>query len=80
MKTIILTFAVLFSAAFAGEPAPKKPTVEDLQKQVAELQQKLTEKDAQISVMQGNILASQKLFGACSQILADAERRAAGKP
>jgi Tfp pilus assembly protein FimV len=75
MKIIALAFIGL--VLFAQEPAPKAPTVEDLQTQVTQLQQQIAQKDQQIAAMQANIVASQKMFGACFQGLADAEQRAA---
>ena len=64
---------------FAQEPAPQKPTLEELQQQVAQPQQQIMQKDQQIAAMQANIVASQKTFGACFQKLTDAEQRAAKK-
>ena len=76
-KSLVLAFVSL--VLFAGEPAPKPPTLEELQAQVTQLQQAVAQKDAQIAQMQANIVASQKMFGACFQSLADAEQRAAAK-
>jgi hypothetical protein len=50
-----------------------------LKDQVAQLQQQMAQKDQQIAAMQANIIASQKMFGACFQSLAEAEQRAAAK-
>ena len=75
MKTIALAFVGL--VMFAQEPAKKPPTLEDLQAQVTQLQQAVAQKDVQIAQMQANIVASQKMFGACFQSLAEAEQRAA---
>ena len=64
---------------FAQEPAPQKPTVEELQQQVAQLQQQIMPRDRQIAAMQANIVASQKMFGACFLNLTDGGQRAAKK-
>ena len=77
MKTIALAFVGL--VLFAQEPAKKPPTIEELQAQVTQLEQAVAQKDQQIAQMQGGIVASQKMFGACFQSLADAEQRAAAK-
>ena len=50
-----------------------------LKDKIVQLQQQVAQKDQQIAVMQANIVASQKMFGACFQSLADAEQRAAAK-
>ena len=91
MKTIALAFVGL--VLFAQEPKPKPPTVEELQAQVTQLtltitkleerektlQQETTQQSQQIAAMQANIVASQKMFGACFQNLTEAEQRAAAK-
>ena len=77
MKTLSLVFIGL--VLFAQEPAKKPPTIEELQAQVTQLQQQMAQKDAQIAQMQASIVASQKMFGACFQNLAEAEQRAAKK-
>jgi hypothetical protein len=52
---------------------------EVLKNQIVQLRQQVAQKDQQIAVMQANIVASQKMFGACFQSLAEAEQRAAQK-
>ena len=77
MRTIALLFLGL--VMFAQEPAKKPSTIEELQAQVTQLEQAVAQKDQQIAQMQANIVASQKMFGACFQSLAEAEQRAAQK-
>ena len=54
-------------------------SIEELQAKLTQLEQTVAQKDQQIAAMQANIVASQKMFGACFQSLADAEQRAAAK-
>ena len=54
-------------------------SIEDLQAKLTQLEQTVAQKDVQIAQMQANIVASQKMFGACFQSLAEAEQRAAKK-
>ena len=75
----VVMLIVVSLGLFAQEPVKKPPTLEELQAQVTQLQQQVVQKDQQITQMQANIVASQKMFGACFQSLADAEQRAAAK-
>ena len=77
MRTIALLFLGL--VMFAQEAAKKPATIEELQAQVTQLEQAVAQKDAQIAAMQASIVTAQKLFGACSNLLTDAEQRAAAK-
>ena len=87
MKTIALRIiGLIFCATVAWiglsaqEPVKKVDlSIDVLKDQVTQLQQQVAQKDAQISQMQANIVASQKMFGACFQSLAEAEQRAAQK-
>jgi hypothetical protein len=62
--------------SITGDPVACAGMLKD---QVTQLQQAVAQKDQQIAAMQANIVASQKMFGACFQSLADAEQRAAQK-
>lgn len=90
MKIIGLLFIALM--LFAQEPAntPARadekgeigraknlPGTEDILAQVAQLKAQVAQKDQQIADMQANIVASQKMFSACFQDLADAEKKVA---
>ena len=79
LAVIMLAFAAVCITRAQDKPATEPPTIESLQKQVAEKDAQIANLTQQLAQANGNFSALNKLYGACYQMLGADEAALAKK-